>query len=218
MPSTNLINQSSDLDLRRDIPRYMVYHDGKLDQHADHTDLVNDWHADDHVAFLIGCSFSFEAALCNASLAPGHIVGGRNVPMYRTTLPLNPAGVFTGGTYVVSMRLYKEQDIERVRVITAPYVSTHGEPIAWGWSAVNRLGVVDILKPEWGDCPLTPDGKKLGPGDGGALGSRDVVPVFWGCGVTPQEAVMRAGLEGTVMAHAPGHMLVLDCLDEMLKG
>jgi uncharacterized protein YcsI (UPF0317 family) len=214
-----LINQSSDLDLRRDIPRYMVYHDGELDESAKHTDLFTHWRDDDHVAFLIGCSFSFEAALCEADLAPGHIVGGRNVPMYRTTLPLNPAGVFTGGTYVVSMRVYKAQDIDHVRATTAPYASTHGEPIAWGWDAVSRLGIADVLQPEWGDCPLGPDGKELefGPQDGGGIDCGEIVPVFWGCGVTPQEAVMRPGLQGTAMAHAPGHMLVLDCLDEVLK-
>ncbi|KAL7818211.1 hypothetical protein V8C44DRAFT_320522 [Trichoderma aethiopicum] len=48
----------------------------------------------------------------------------------------------------------------------------------------------------------------------GEDGEDEEVPVFWGCGVTPQEAVMRAGLEGVVMAHAPGHMLVLDARDE----
>jgi uncharacterized protein YcsI (UPF0317 family) len=47
----------------------------------------------------------------------------------------------------------------------------------------------------------------------GVRGDEDEIPVFWGCGVTPQEAVMKAGLEGTIMAHAPGHMLVLDCHD-----
>ncbi|CEL09820.1 hypothetical protein ASPCAL12949 [Aspergillus calidoustus] len=215
--STALIHPGNDLDLRRDIPRYLVYRDGEIDGSARHTDLLATWRDDDHVAFLIGCSFSFEAALCDAGLAPGHIVGGRNVPMYRTTIPLNPAGVFTGGTYVVSMRLYKKHDVERVRAITAPYAFTHGEPVAWGWESVEELGLADIMKPEWGDRPLWPDGKELGPQDGGAGRSTDVVPVFWGCGVTPQEAVVRARLQGTVMAHAPGHMLVLDCLDEVLK-
>jgi uncharacterized protein YcsI (UPF0317 family) len=34
--------------------------------------------------------------------------------------------------------------------------------------------------------------------------------------VTPQAAVMSAGdkIEGVVMGHAPGHMLVLDITDE----
>lgn len=37
-----------------------------------------------------------------------------------------------------------------------------------------------------------------------------------GCGVTPQVAIAEAGhrIEGTVMSHAPGHMLVLDMTEE----
>lgn len=42
-------------------------------------------------------------------------------------------------------------------------------------------------------------------------GSGEEVPVLWACGVTPQEAVMKANIERTVMAHAPGRMLLLDC-------
>lgn len=38
--------------------------------------------------------------------------------------------------------------------------------------------------------------------------------MFWGCGVTPQEAVMRANIQGTVLGHAPGHMILLDCQDQ----
>jgi len=41
----------------------------------------------------------------------------------------------------------------------------------------------------------------------------EVVPVFWGCGVTPQEAVRKAALDGTVIGHSPGYMLVLDIRD-----
>ncbi|KAF3344288.1 DUF1445 domain protein [Verticillium dahliae] len=80
--------------------------------------------------------------------------------------------------------------------------------------ALERLGIKDVNVPQWGDAPLTMDGRPLGD----VAGDDENVPVFWGCGVTPQEAVMRANLEGTVMAHAPGHMLVLDCMeDQVLK-
>ena len=46
-----------------------------------------------------------------------------------------------------------------------------------------------------------------------------MMPVFWGCGVTPQEAVMRAGnkIEGMVIGHMPGHMLVMDVKDDQVK-
>ena len=40
------------------------------------------------------------------------------------------------------------------------------------------------------------------------------MPVFWGCGVTPQLAVMSANSKGVVMGHAPGHMIVLDVKEE----
>ncbi|KAK8134015.1 hypothetical protein PG984_006027 [Apiospora sp. TS-2023a] len=196
------------VDLRHDIPRYMVYRDSELVR-AGATDIEDEWDEEDHVAFLIGCSYSFESALGLAGLPPRHTVLGRNVPMYRTRLPLCPAGVFTGSTYVVSMRPYRLRDVERVRDITRGYSVTHGEPIAWGWEAVHSLGILDVDAPEWGEAPIAADGRPLGQ----LQGSDDEVPVFWACGVTPQEAVMRANIKGTVMAHAPGHMLLLDCRD-----
>ncbi|KAI1107292.1 DUF1445 domain-containing protein [Jackrogersella minutella] len=196
----------SEYDVRRDAPRYNVYRDSRLVKQGC-LDIMEEW-TDDHVAFLVGCSYSFEASLSGAGLPPRHGVLGRNVPMYRTNIPMCPAGVFTGATYVVSMRPYKVADVEKVREITRGYNAMHGEPIAWGWDAVQKLGIRDIDTPEWGDAPMTEDGRPLGE----VVGS-DEVPIFWGCGVTPQEAVMRADIRGTVMAHAPGHMLLLDCTD-----
>ena len=203
-----------DIDLRHDAPQYLVYQDSVLITDNDNTitDLTTYWQAD-HVGFLIGCSYSFEEALASAGLAPRHTTQGRNVPMYRTKIPLCPAGVFTGSTYVVSMRPYRARDIPRVREITSRFVATHGEPIAWGWDGAEKLGIVDVARPEWGDAPLSEDGKGVFSRSGGGGGDDDdegFVPVFWGCGVTPQEAVMRAGLEGTIMGHKPGHMIVLD--------
>lgn len=189
---------SQDCDLRTDIPRYMVYRDSQLAM-SHVTDIADHW-TEDHVAFLIGCSYSFETELSRAGLPPPHILQGRNVAMYRTAVPLCPAGVFVGGTYVVSMRMYKSRDVDKVRAVTARFGATHGEPLDWGWEAVRRLGIQDLKMPEWGDGPVLDDS--------------DEVPVFWGCGVTPQEAVMRASLEGVVLAHAPGHMLILDLKDE----
>lgn len=195
----------SGVDLRRDAPKYMVYKDSKLVK-LQCDDIVEEW-TEDHVAFLIGCSYSFESALTDAGLPPRHTVMDRVVPMYRTSVPLCPAGVFTGGAYVVSMRPYKKSEIEAVRKITRPYIATHGEPIAWGWDAVEKLGIRDISVTDWGEAPLTMDGRPLRE----AFGDEENIPVFHACGVTPQEAVMRAGLKGTIMAHAPGHMLALDC-------
>ncbi|KAL4963832.1 DUF1445 domain protein [Aspergillus stella-maris] len=215
-PATTLLSKDKGVDIRTDIPRYMVYLDGKAIS-TGCPDLLESW-TEDHIAFLIGCSFSFETALIADGLTPAHIIGNSNVPMYRTTRALDPAGVFTGSSYVVSMRAYKARDVPRVREITERYAHTHGGPVDWGWGALKRLGVKDINVPEWGDRPLGLDGEELvvPSFDDSEKEEEDgdtVVPVFWGCGVTPQEAVTQAKLEGTVMAHLPGHMLVLDCLD-----
>lgn len=199
---------ASQLDLRTDCPNFNVYQNSKLTKECI-PDIKEQW-TSDHVAFLIGCSYSFESALSAAGLVPRHFVMDRNVPMYRSNIPLNPAGVFEKGTYVVSMRPYKKADIPKIRAITRKYLPTHGECVAWGWDAVERLGIKDIDVPQWGDAPLTLDGKPLGT----AKGDEENVPVFWGCGVTPQEAVMSSNLEGTIMGHAPGHMLVLDCKED----
>lgn len=200
---------AANVDLRSDFPRYMVYDNGVLTK-SHVQSIQSDWTAD-HVGFLIGCSFSFDTALTLAGLPPAHTLFGRNVPMYRTCISLCPAGAFMQSTYVVSMRPYRRKDIERVRDITRPYLITHGEPLDWGWDALDRLGIVDISHPEYGDKPITPEGaefvKRIGEGD------EVLEPVFFGCGVTPQEAIQRAGLQGRVFAHAPGHMIVLDIRD-----
>lgn len=102
-----------DYDIRHDVPHYNVYKDGKLIKQAC-LNIEQEW-MDDHVAFWIGCSFSFETALTEAGLPPRHSIQGRINSIYRTNIPLCPAGVFTGAKYVVSMQPYKASDIPRVR-------------------------------------------------------------------------------------------------------
>jgi uncharacterized protein YcsI (UPF0317 family) len=200
------------IDIRTDAARYNVYMDGEL-QESNITDIKSQWDDSDHVAFLIGCSYSFESALSAAGLPPPHCAFSRNVSMYRSNIPLCPAGAFKGSTFVVSMRMYRKSEVENVRNVTRPYVTTHGEPIAWGWDGMRELGVADVNEVQWGDVPLTGEGRPVVQSaeeekvDG-------YVPVFWGCGVTPQEAVMQAKIPGVVMGHAPGYMILLDIKEE----
>src|SRR5438309_5823021 len=57
-------------DVRTDVPRYRVYQNGELiDEPAD---LSASWR-DDLVAFLIGCSFTFENALQQARVPVRHL-------------------------------------------------------------------------------------------------------------------------------------------------
>lgn len=200
------------VDIRTDCPKYNVYVNGKLIEH-DIPSIESHWDAKDHMAFLIGCSYSFENALTAGGLPPAHMIHGRNVPMYRTSIPLAPAGVFRDSTFVVSMRLYRRSEVERVREITRPYVATHGEPVAWGWDGMRRIGIDALHTVDWGDLPVTSRGTEV---DQHEEEQREdgLVPVFWGCGVTPQLAVMNAKIPRVVMGHSPGHMIVLDVKED----
>ena len=89
-----------DLDIRTDVPRYRVWHDGVMVDEP--SDIIAHWR-DDLVAFVLGCSHSFEEALIEDGLAIRHIDLKCTVPMYRTSLNCAPAGRFAG-PMVVSMR------------------------------------------------------------------------------------------------------------------
>src|SRR4029079_19166780 len=80
-----------DLDIRTDVPRYRVWRDGEVVEEP--TDIMA--HSrDDLVAFVIGCSFSFEEALMAEGLPIRHIECDVRVPMYRTNIACNPSGPF----------------------------------------------------------------------------------------------------------------------------
>lgn len=175
------------LDLRTDVPGYLVYRDGVPEQCADLRGL---WR-DDLVAFAIGCSFSFEQMLLDAGIALRHIAEKRNVAMYRTSIPNQPAGPF-GANLVVSMRPMKARDAIRAIQITSRYPAIHGAPVHIGHPA--EIGIADLSRPDFGDAVAVMD---------------DELPLFWACGVTPQEAIRAAGLP-FVITHQPGYMLVTD--------
>ena len=87
-------------NIATDIPRYRVWKDGEcVDQPTD----VRRYWRDDLVAFLLGCSFSFEGALLQSHIGIRHIECDCNVPMFVTNIPCHPAGRLKG-PMVVSMR------------------------------------------------------------------------------------------------------------------
>jgi uncharacterized protein YcsI (UPF0317 family) len=177
-----------DIDIRTDVPGYCVFRDGELAEET--PDIVRHWR-DDLVTFVLGCSFSFEAALVEAGLRLRHIDEGKNVAMYRTSIANAPAGPF-GGTLVVSMRPFTPADAIRAIEITARFPNVHGAPMHFGDPAA--IGIADVTRPDWGDAVA------IKPGE---------VPVFWACGVTPQQAI-RAARPPLAITHQPGAMLVTD--------
>lgn len=68
----------ADLDIRTDLPLYRVWRNGGMIEET--PDITEHWR-DDLVAFVLGCSFSFEEALIEAGIPLRHLEEGTNVPM-----------------------------------------------------------------------------------------------------------------------------------------
>ncbi len=182
-------------DLRTDLPRYRVYRDGRLSDEV--TDARAHWRGD-LVTFLIGCSFSFEEALLEAGVPIRHIECGCNVPMYRTNHPCRPAGRFSG-PLVVSMRPIAASLVPVTVEVTARFERVHGAPVHVG--APEALGIADLARPDHGDAVEIRSGE---------------LPVFWACGVTPQEVALASRLPFCI-THAPGHMFGTDLRNADLR-
>lgn len=186
---------AANADVATDFPKYRIWKNGVLTQEVH--DISDLWQ-DDFVYFLIGCSFSFEAELIEAGVPVRHIEEGRNVPMFNTNIPLKPAGIF-GGNMVVSMRPIPYDLVVKAVNVTAAMPRVHGAPIHIG--NPEQIGIKDIFSPDYGDAVTVNDGE---------------VPVFWPCGVTPQNAVMNAK-PPIAITHAPGHMFITDVKNTSLK-
>ena len=182
----------SDIDIRSDVSKYRVFKDGAL---TDEVDDINALWADDFVTVALGCSFTFENALARNGIPVRHMETGRNVPMYRSNIDLIPAGPFAG-KMVVTMRPIPAHQVDQAREISARYPQAHGAPIGIG-DPVN-IGIGDLSQPDWGDAVEVKDGE---------------VPVYWACGVTPQNVLLDAKLP-LCITHSPGHMLIADVAED----
>jgi uncharacterized protein YcsI (UPF0317 family) len=187
-PGSPLVPALGSVDLRTDAPGYCVFRHGEKVDEVD--DLRSLW-SDDLVGFVIGCSMSFEEALIEAGLPIRHIEQDTTVPMYDTNIPNMRAGRF-GGSMVVSMRPMTPQQAIRAIQITSRFPNVHGAPVHFGDPAA--IGIADIDRPNYGER------SEIGPGE---------VPVFWACGVTPQQAI-RSARPTLAITHKPGQMLVAD--------
>lgn len=181
-----------DIDIRSDVPRYRVFRDGTLNEEV--TDISSLW-TDDLVTVALGCSFTFENALLRAGIPVRHMETGRNVPMYRSNVALASAGPF-GGNMVVTMRPIPADRVQDAYDICSRYPQAHGAPIAHGDPSV--VGITDLAQPDYGQSVEIQTGE---------------VPVYWACGVTPQNVLLAANLP-LCITHAPGHMLLTDVAED----
>ena len=178
-------------DISTDVPAYRIYEHGEM---TGEYQSVADFWRDDLVSFLLGCSFSFEAAMSDSGIPLRHQEAGSNVPMYITNISTRPAGMFSG-PMVVSMRPIPREQIVRAVQVTSRFPDTHGAPVHIGDPAA--IGIRDIDNPEFGDAV------EIRPGE---------TPVFWACGVTPQAVALNCR-PPLMITHAPGKMFITDRRD-----
>jgi uncharacterized protein YcsI (UPF0317 family) len=173
--------------------RYAIYRDGKLEKEV--TDVTDVW-PEDSVAFLIGCSFSYDGALMDAGIPLRSAEQGKNVPMYKTSLKCRSAGRLSGNM-VVSMKPIPALLVSKEVEITSKYAHAHGGPVCIGHA--DAIGIDNIDKPEWGDAI--------------EMKANDVA-VFHACGVTPQSVLMDSKIPFAI-THSAGYMFVTDMPSNM---
>lgn len=176
-------------DLRTDVSRYRVFRDGKLAEEV--RDLRTLWRKD-HVGFLMGCSVSFDQAMLDGGIDLRHLQSGTGrIAVYESGIACQPAGIFRGNM-IVSMRPIPRTLLVRAIEITSQYPIAHGSPVHVGDGA--EIGVADMAKIHSGKF------NEVGP---------DEVPVWWGCGVTPQAIAAASGVP-EMITHATGHLFATD--------
>jgi uncharacterized protein YcsI (UPF0317 family) len=177
--------------VKTDLSSYNVWRDG---EHTETVPDLSDLWRDDLVAFAIGCSLSWEEALLADDMRYRVLDAktGIRAAVYDTSIDTVPAGPF-GGKMVVSMRPFTPVDAIRAVQITSRFPAAHGQPVHLG--DPGMIGVADLVAEDL---------------LGGAFEIwDDEIPVFWGCGVTPQRAIAQAR-PPLAFSHTPAHMLVTD--------
>ncbi len=183
---------ASGADLRNTIPRYLIWEYGQVQKEV--CDVLRDYNYD-LVFFLLGCSFSFEQALIQSGIRLRHVDEKQNVSMFKTNIALQPCGPFKG-EMVVSMRPIHRSLVAKACAITGHYPEVHGEPVHVGYP--EMIGIKDIDHVDYGDpVPV----------------KEEEIPVFWACGVTPQNVLVQSDLPFAI-THAPGFMFVGDLRNE----
>jgi uncharacterized protein YcsI (UPF0317 family) len=181
---------AADADLRTDLPMYRIFVAGECV--AEVSEVTDLWR-DDLVAFLLGCSATFESSLIQANIRLRHIEEEKIPPVYVSEIQCHPAGPFRG-PMVVSMRPIRSDQVMQAVRITSRYTATHGGPVHLG--DPGAIGITDLEKVMYGE-PIAIHENEL--------------PVFWACGITPQAVALQAKPD-FMITHLAGHMFVSDIL------
>jgi uncharacterized protein YcsI (UPF0317 family) len=129
--------------------------------------------------------------LIEAGVPVRNVERDTTISMFVSTLACVPAGRFHG-PMVVTMRPIPAAQVELVRALASRYPHAHGVPVHVG--DPEAIGVVDLSRPDYGD-PVSIYAQEI--------------PVFWGCGVTPQAVAAKARVD-LMITHEPGQMFLTD--------
>ena len=179
---------SYDSDVRTDLSKYSVLEKG---EHTSTVSSLMGQNVSDYVTFYLGCSYTFEHALINSGIPQRHIQQNNSVAMYITNIQCISVPPFECNM-VVSMRYIPFEFLKLTHEVSATFPLSHGAPIWIG--NPTGIGISDISVPDFGAYSSPSDGD---------------IPVFWGCGVTTQQALVSAKL-ARVFTHFPGHMFISD--------
>jgi uncharacterized protein YcsI (UPF0317 family) len=175
-------------DIRTDVPGYRIFENGELVQELG--DISVYWR-EDLVTFLIGCSYTFEEALVRGGVPLRNYLQHKDPGIYISSIKCRSAGIFSG-PMVVTMRSIPPQLVSRAVQITSRFPKTHGAPVHIGDGAL--IGIPDYKKVDYGEVP------EMEKGD---------VPLFWGCGITPQIVALESKVQ-FLISHKPSNMFVTD--------
>lgn len=179
---------ASDADIRTDLPQYRIFEKGHLVREADN--ILDVWRSD-LVTFLIGCSYTFEKVLVNAGVPLKNHLQNQDPGVYVSTIQCRPAGFFSG-PMLLSMRPVPAHLVPKAVQVTSRFPKAHGAPVHIGDGA--PIGVFDYAEIAYGSVPEMDDGD---------------VPVFWGCGITPQKVALDSKIP-FMITHKPCHMFISD--------
>ena len=161
-----------DLDIRTDVPRYRVWRDGEL---VDEPTDVTAWWRDDLVAFVIGCSYSFEQALIEDGLPIRHIERGAE----RADVPDQHRLQRAGPVRAVRWSSRCGRSSRRTR--SGRCRSRRAFPPCTARRSTSACRIRSGSPTSRSPTTAMP-----------CRSSADEFPVFWACGVTPQAVIAAA--------------------------
>ena len=180
------VKSASDSDIRYDLGKYLIFQNNK----PKIVQNIKNYWTNSKVTFLIGCLFSMQKHFEESGMIINHLNENKVDPTFITNIPTNSFGIFDG-PMIVSMWPIHKNYISKAITISSKLPSVHGKPVHVGDPSL--IGIKDIEKPDYGDII------KLKP---------DEIPVFWGCGITPQLIAQQKNID--MITHHPGNMYITD--------